>query len=260
MGINPFMKLLRASLVFSLLGLTVAALHAATPDEVIAKARARLGGDAKLAALKSVHYIGTLSTVDKASDGTEKPLSLKIEIIFQKPYRQRIVTTSDTRIETTGLDGYEGWQSIEDPKDPKRKGYSLMNAAQIKRLRANTWENLAFFKGIEDRGGELKDLGMATVDGVSCHKLAFIHEPDIIFYRYFDEATGRLVLSETEAGGTIREEGEKLVDGLHFPEKIITSNQLPDGSTRTVTITFSSVTVNENFDDSLFAVPSLGQP
>ena len=127
----------------------------------------------------------------------------------------------------------------------------------MKRLRANTLENLAFFRGLERQGGRIEDQGPITIDGVVCQKIAFIHAPTIVFTRYFDIATGRLRLTETEAGGSIREEGEISVNGMRFPEKIITLTPIANGKSQTVTITFDKISVNETFPASFFAVPAL---
>ena len=177
-----------ASLVFACLAL--AAVARANEPPIIAKARAFIGSEKVLNELKSVHYVGTLVTADPADPN--KQTRAAMEIIFQKPGQQCIIATSDKMVETTALDGYEGWQRVQDPKDPSKWRQSLLGPDQIKRLRANTWENLAYFRGIEKVGGRLEDLGTAVIEGVTCQKIAFIHSPTIVFYRYFDVATGRL--------------------------------------------------------------------
>ena len=251
---TPF-RLLAA---FALCGLSFLTVHAATDtDQVIARARATVGSESALKALQSLHYAGTLTTTATDEKGAVRPVKVAIEIIFQRPYRQRIVATSENKIEITALDDYEGWQREQDPADSTRWRMTLLTNDQIKRLRANTWENLSFFHGIEQRRGSVKDLGNASVDGKNCRKLAFEHGDGIVFTRYFDDATGRLVLTETENGITIREEDETTVDGIHFPRKIISTNKLTDGTERTVSIEFDKITVNETFADSLFAVPAM---
>jgi len=242
---------------FALCGLSVVAVHAAEADQVIARARATVGSESALKALQSLHYTGTLTTTATDEKGAARPVKVAIEIIFQRPYRQRIVATSENKIEITALDDYEGWQREQDPSDSSRWRMTLLTNDQIKRLRANTWENLSFFNGLEQRRGVVKDLGKATVDGKSCRKLAFEHGDGIVFTRYFDEATGRLVLTETENGITIREEDETVVDGIRFPRKIISTSKLADSTDRTVSIEFDKITVNETFADSLFAVPAM---
>jgi len=231
--------------------LTVFARAAELP--IITKARARLGSEAAIGDLKSIHYVGTLVTTDPADPSKQQRAA--IEIVFQKNDQQRITTTYDQLIETTSLDGYDAWQRKQDPTDPTTWQQTLQGAEQIKRLRANTWETLAFFRGLETRGGRIEDQGVVTIDGVACQKVAFIHAENIIFYRYFDLATGRLTLTETEAGGTLREQGELIAAGLRFPKSLVTTTKNPAGKVQSVTITVEKITVNEVFPATFFAVP-----
>ena len=251
---TPFRLLLALLVVFVS---AAAAQAAASVDEVIARARATVGSEAALKALASLHYPGELTTSATHEKGEPAEVKVAIEIIFQRPYRQRIVATSANKIEITALDDYEGWQREQDPSDSNRWRMTLLSGEQIKRLRANTWENLSFFHGIEQRRGTVNDLGTVTLDGKSCRKLAFEHGDGIVFTRYFDDATGRLLLTETENGIRIREEGEMVVDGLRFPRKIIIISKLDDGSERTVSIIFDKVIVNEPLADSLFTIPTM---
>ncbi|MFA6289554.1 MAG: hypothetical protein WC661_19410 [Opitutaceae bacterium] len=242
----------------SLFALLPLGLRAASDvDAVIAKARAAVGSETALTSLKSVHYAGTLETTGTDEKGRPKTVTVAIEIIFQKPSRQRIVATSADKIEITALDGYDAWQREQDPKDSARWRMTLLSKDQIERLRANAWENLFFYRDIERVGGQVADLGTAEVEGKTCRKLGFDHGAGIIFYRYFDQKTGQLLLTETETGVRIRERDEMAVSGVKFPRKIITESKLPNGKTRTVTIVFDKITVNETFADSLFAVPIL---
>lgn len=233
--------------------LFVASSTGAAEPPIIARARAFIGSEAALNGLKSVHYVGTLVTTDPADPS--KLTRAAMEIIFQKPEQQRIKATSDRMIEITALDGYEGWQRVQDPADATKWRQTLLDTNHIKRLRANTWENLSYFRGIERVGGRLEDQGAATIEGLACRKIAFIHAPNIIFYRYFDAATGRLVFTETEAGGTIREDGEVVVHGIRFPRSVVTSTKNAKGQVVTVTISFEKVTINETFPAKEFGVP-----
>jgi outer membrane lipoprotein-sorting protein len=233
----------------------ILAFARASEPAIIARARAYVGPENALNGIKSVHYTGTLVTADPKEPG--KQASAALDIIFQQPDEQRITATSDKTIDTTALDQYEGWERVTDAKDRTKWRQTLLGTDQIKRLRANTWENLNFFRGIESVGGRIEEQGTATMNGVACQKIAFIHAPSIIFYRYFDVSTGRLVQTETEAGGTIREQGEIMVNGIRFPKSIITTTKGPKGETQTVTITFDKITVNETFPESYFRVPPL---
>ena len=239
------------------LGLACAVLPLAgraAVDDILAKARAYLGPDAALEAVESVRYVGS---IDTGADGKSAP----IEIIFARPVRHRIEVTGDKRIEVTVLDDYEGWQRVQSIEDPSRWQVTLLGRQQIKRMRAITLENLAFFRATQLNHGHIEDLGTAEVDGTSCRKLRFVHDDGIHFTRYFDPSDGRLVLTETADGTSIREEGEIRAGGIRFPQRLINTNQVKDAegaeTTRTVTITFDRILVNEPIDPADFALPAL---
>jgi hypothetical protein len=207
----------------ALIALAAAPLSAQNIEQVIAKARAYLGPEAALSAVKSIHFTGVIQ-----ADATTK---LPVEIVFQKDYQQRITVTGPKVIETTALDGYDAWQKRTNPLNLAQWQVTLLDAVQVKRLRANTWENLNFFSGLERKGGTVQWGGEVVVDGTACIKLVFLHGPDIEFQRFFDQATGRLIKTVTENGAEIREEGEVQVNGIRFPQKVIntSASQLTPG-------------------------------
>ncbi len=250
----PMTSLSHRRFLVAVVALAAATVCAAEPA-IIIKARAYVGSEAALDGLKSVRYSGTLVTTDPAD--LKKQTRASMEIIFQRPEQQRIVATSEQATEVTALDGYDGWQRVTQSADKTQWRQTLLGTDHVRRLRANTWENLSFFRGIERVGGKVEDQGAATIDGVTCQKIAFMHAPQIVFIRYFDVATGRLVLTETETGGTIREVGEIMASGIRFPKSIVTATKNQAGQMQTVTITFDKVEVNQDFPRSMFAVPSL---
>lgn len=231
-------------------------VSAAMADPVTLKqARSFIGDEAALEAVTSLRFEGQLEVMDLGDDAPDGPVTIKI--FFQKPDRQRITATNGTRVETTALDGYDAWQRVSDSADPSVWRVTLLGPEQIKRLRANTFENLTFYRGLEDRGGRVEDLGPAKIDGVDCHKIAFVHGPGIVFTRWFELTSGRLMLTRTESGTDIREEGEIRTGGLRFPKKIITHNSLPDGGKRVIQVTFDQIEVNPTIDPDLFCVPPM---
>ncbi len=236
-----------------------ASLPASTPeaDAVIAKARAWLGGDAALDAITAIHYFGSIEIAETPAAAAPADKT-SVEIIFQKPCQHRLLVTTDKAIDITGLDDYIGWRRVE-PAGGVRAQQSTLNREQIKRIRANAWENLYFWSGIERHGGTILDQGDATIDGIACRKLVMDYGSGIQFVRYFDKATGRLVLTETPPAGTIREEGEIIVSGVRFAKKIVRAAPPgPDGKTRVVTITFDRIALNETFPASTFQLPLPG--
>jgi outer membrane lipoprotein-sorting protein len=231
--------------LFALVVSSVAPLHAQTAEQWIGKARAFLGGNAALDAVRSIHFTGTL----ELANGNKLPA----EIIFQKPYQQKITVQGPIAIETTALDGYDAWQKRTNVQNPSQWQVTLLDAAQVKRLRANTLENLSFYSIGAMAGAVVQVAGEAVVDGVSAVKLTFKHAEDIVFTRYFNKATGQLLKTETENGGEIREEGEMTVSGIRFPKRVL--NKTASGAV--TAITFEQVRVNEVFPPDTFVVPSL---
>lgn len=229
----------------------------AEPPTIVSRARAFLGGSENLEAIRSIHYEGTLTFTEVREGAPTNSSTQEIEIIFQKPCQQRIEARGKERVEVTGLDGYEAWHRVQSTEDPSSWRLTLLPKEQIKRLRANTWQNLAFFKGIEREGGEMRNHGVVDLEGRSAHKLSFVHGDGIVFTRYFDPGTGRLLLTETEQGAEIREDGKIRVAGVRFPRRVMTKVPLPDGGHRLITAEFSRVTVNEAFPPDLFRVPFL---
>ena len=231
---------------------------APTADQIIAQARAYLGGDAALSAVNSIHFSGVVET-DKVTPAGLKTEKVGIDIILQKPYQQRIVVTGSESIETTALDDYTAWQRTQKVGDRYRWKLSVLGPDQIKWLRANTWEDLHFFKGIEERGGTVEVLGSAAADGHPAVKLAFTHDAGIVYTHYFDPETGKLLLSETTHGESIRTETEIMVNGLRFPQRIIqTAKGLDDKGQPAegkLVMTFDKITLNETFPESYFELP-----
>ncbi len=92
--LSPLPRLFAAALA---LGLIPAAALRGEPA-IIAKARAYLGPEAALNAVKSVHYTGTMVAPNAADPA--KPVTAGIDIIFQLPYRQRTVRASGALVDT----------------------------------------------------------------------------------------------------------------------------------------------------------------
>ncbi len=236
---------LRLLLAAALLSAATLPASGQTAEQWIARARARLGSESALQGLTSIRYTGTLEV-----DGTNQR---SLDIVFQKPLKQRITLTGAEIVEVIALDDYDAWQKRLNPKNPTQWQLTLVDAAQTKRLRAQTWDNLNFFSGIEKMRGSVRLDGDSTVDGVACVKLVFTYLPNMVLTRYLDKATARLVRTETETGTEIREEGEIFVKGIRFPRKV--TNREKGG--RVTAMIFDQVVLNEVHATGEFAVPAL---
>jgi outer membrane lipoprotein-sorting protein len=202
---------------------------------IIEKARAFLGPEDALNGVTSVHMKGTMVRENPA-DPTHN-VTADLEIIVEKPYKFR-----------------DGWHRHEEKDAPAKWSQLVAGAGAIRQMRANIWQNLAFYRQIDSSGPTIVDQGSVESHGVVCEKVAFIHDATTSFYRFFDQATGRLVFTTTPSGSEIREEGELHAGGIRFPQRLITTFSGP-GKAQVVTLTFTSVTVNEVFPDSVFATP-----
>lgn len=231
----------------------VTTAHAAEPA-IIAKARAALGTETALNAVKSVRYTGTV--VETPAGDATKSTRAAVEIVAQKPDQQRITRTSDKTVDINGLDGYEGWQRVQEAGNAKNWRQVVLPPEALKRMRAQARENLMFFGGLEAAGGHYEEEGPATVGGIACQKIAFVHGPGIVFHRYFNAETGRLVQTETDDGTVTREEGEMIVNGVRFPKTMTITSKPVNGKSNVSVITFDKITVNETLPPKLFAVPS----
>lgn len=239
------MKVRHLPLLATLLLLLANLVAAAPQDQWIAKARAFVGAEATLDAVHSMHITGTLQN--------ETGATVPVDIICMKPDQRIIKMTFEKFTRQITLDGYDGWMQQRDSANPTNWQLTLMDREQIKHIRADNAETLYFFKGLEQRGGRIEFLGDAKIDGKDTVKIAYIYGPNIVYHRYIEKTTGHQLLVEIEGGGTIREEGEIIVDGLRFSKRII--NRGADGKTNILTI--EKLTLNEVFPKSLFAVPTL---
>jgi hypothetical protein len=251
------------SFVFCLIAASLAGSATGQSNEpaIISKARKYRGSEAVLAAVKSIHLSGR--ALGGNVDNPDKPWVATVDIIFQKPWQESVLIRYSTQIVRTALDGYEGWRQFEDniaggqqEIDPNHASQAVVfSREQVENLRADTWYHLGFFRGIEETGGTITDAGPATIDGIACEKVVFTHSPVVVYTRYFDRSTGRLVYTETGGGARIHESGEVIVGGIRFPKTIVTSQSDRSGKVASSTYTFEKITLNEVFPASYFAVP-----
>lgn len=226
--------------------------HAADLDAVISKARRFVGSERDLGAVRTLSYRGAISV-----DGGEQA-SGTIEMLLAKPCAQLTVRVIGDRKETVGYDGNEGWVRLESVSKPALSKIDIIPLKQLKMLRANVLENLAFYRGLEKQGVKIELRAETTFEGREAVRVAFTHPGDITFIRIFDKEDGRLLLTEGPNGENIREEGETVVAGLRFPKRLVSTSRLPDGGEMTVTIDFSDIQVNESLEPEVFAVPMPG--
>jgi len=235
-------------------GALLACAAARAEPAVVGLARAYLGPDSTLDAITSIHLVGNLERVDP--DHADKgPIRGTIDLVFAKPLRQRQVVRLHDATETTVLDGYDAWDLLQDNADPSKHVLTWMGAADIKAIRASTWENLYFYRPSRNEVA-VEDKGPATVGGIACERVDFVHGPAIVFERYFDRDTGCLV-STLRGPETLRESGEIRAGGIRFPKTVVSVQKTASGKDLVSTVNFDSVVLNEPVGPDLFVAPSL---
>jgi hypothetical protein len=241
-----FVALFVAVPLFALVG------HAASVDDVITQARRYIGKERDLAAVRTLHYRGTITVAGPIqASGT-------LEMLLQQPNFQKTIRVLGDKRETVGLDDTEGWVRAESVAKPALGRTDMVPPAQLRLLRASAVENLSFYRGLEKFGGRTEGRGETTFEGKAAVRVAFIHPGEVTFVRTFDKATGRLLVTQGPGGEEIREEGELVVANLRFPQRLISTAKNAEGGEFVVTIVFEEVRVNESFPPDTFAVPMPG--
>lgn len=218
-------------------------------DATIAKARAHLGEENQLKAVKTIHFVGSFEAPQTGATG-------QIEILLKKPFMQSKVVVSDNVVETTAINDYEGWQRVFNQENPNTTSFAIMSAPDLKRMRASTVENLYFYTGYTKMRGKVIDKGVVSKDGRQTHLLRFSYGPNLYYDRYIDVETGELITSIDNYGLEYKEVGEIRVEGILFPEKVVT---LFEGEIIN-TVSFEEVKVNEEIPDEIFGMPDLAPP
>lgn len=243
------LSLRRILALFALVSVLLPLAHAAAADAVIDQARRYVGKDRDLDGVRSLHYRCRL----EVSGAMEA--SGTLEILLQKPCLQKTIRVIGDRREIVGLDDTEAWMRVESVAKPALSRTDVLPVAQLRLLRANALENLAFYRGLEKFGGSVELRGETTHEGRAATKVAFLHPGGIVFLRTFDKADGRLLVTEGPGGELIREEGEKLVGGIRFPERLVSTGKTQDGAPVVVSIVFEEIVVNAPVAADAFALP-----
>ncbi|WOO43513.1 hypothetical protein [Rubellicoccus peritrichatus] len=229
-------------------------LQAETVDQVIEQARAYLGSEKALKSVNTIQYKGRV--ID--ADGTE---SGKIFLQFKRPNLQRLELDSASNVETTGVNGFEGWRERIDKENPMRSGVMVLPPTQVQYLIANARENLNFFDGPKTTpGGKIELEGSEKIRGKDGWKVLFQYPGGLTYTRFFDKKTGALIATESGTPNqdaatlpTMVEDGAMEVSGIKFPKEVKTYN----GDELVRSVVFDEIKVNDPIDDSIFDFPAI---
>ena len=217
-------------------------------DQIIAKARDYLGGDTQLRAVETIQFQGTFTTHEGEGKG-------EILIYLKKPFKQRldVIRAHDGIVETTAINDIDGWGRRANEKDADDWTIRILGMGELKRMRANTFDNLNFYSGIEQLGGSIINRGIVKKDGKNAYLLHFKYDKTIHYKRYFEVTTGKLLATVNDKGIEIKDIDEFIVDGIRFPREQI---RIENGKMKD-TLTFTKIVINAPLDDKIFELPSL---
>ncbi|MDR3228274.1 MAG: hypothetical protein LBT53_02505, partial [Puniceicoccales bacterium] len=204
---------------------SVVSAQAVTADEVITKARARVGTEAALKAVKSLSFEATYIEADGKKSYFQKD--------YKAPCKRREYRLFGD-YSTERISAYNGLEGFEKTVQPNRQQGLRSFSPEEKNLYADLYElDMGFFaappRGSVTYSGEqyLKDLAKYT------YTLDYKFAGGLHAKRYFDRSTYALLRQEIYREGTAEDkrlvqtdEGEIIVDGIRFPQK---STQAADG-------------------------------
>lgn len=212
-------------------------------------ARSYLGDSDKLDAIDCIRYKGSLlySTGDLGT----------IEMVYQKPMRQKMTAIVNTRKEVSVLDGSEGWTTFERVGDSLPLGMEIFDPIRILIMQSAVREAFGFYKNPSVRNGAIFYDGKESVKGRECVILTYEHGDGIAYRRFIDAETGQLRKMLDSKGVEYYEEGEIVVDGIRFPKKMVSTFSTALGG-QTMEFAYTSIKLNEKLPDSEFVMPLPG--
>jgi len=242
--------MLRKTIMLLALGLLLAPIaHAQSVDDILAKHYEACGGLAKMKAVTSTRYTGTMTM----GPGMEAPLTIE----KKRPGMQR---TEFTIQGMTGIQAFDGSRT-----------WSVMPFMGKKDPEAASEEDSKHEKDDADFDGPLVDwkakghtvelVGKEPVEGAEAYKLKITKKNGDIEYYYLDAETYLLVKNEGKVkrrGTEVEGEGTwsdyKDVDGYMMP---FTMEQGIKGTPQKQRMTFSKIELNVPLEDSRFAMPAV---
>lgn len=215
-------------------------------QSTIKLARSYLGDSNKLDSISSIHYKGSL-LYSSGDLGT-------IEMVYQKPMKQRMVAVIGDRKEVSVLNNSEGWTTFERVIDSVPLSMEIFDPIRILIMQASVREAFGFFKKPNTRNGEITYEGRESVKGHECIVLTYHHGDGIAFRRFIDAETGQVRRTLDSKGVEYSEEGEILVEGIRFPKKMVSTFSTAIGS-QTMEFAYSSIKLNQKLPESDFIMP-----
>ncbi len=217
-------------------------------EQIIAKNLEARGGKDKILAMTSAVITGKVHM----PNGMEAPLMWK----WKSPNKLRSEVTIQGMTLVQAYDGKKAWMIA--PFTGKTDAEE-MPAEQAKRMEEQADFQGPFIDG-EAKGYKIELVGKETIEGTEAYKIKVTNKFDEVTYQYLD--TEYFLTFKEEGKRTMR--GQELefessvgdykeIDGLVFP---FSFESKVKGSEQGQSITFDTIKLNVEVDDSEFAMPA----
>lgn len=229
-------------------GLTGAAVHAQTADEIINKHLAARGGKDKIKAVQSERLTGKMVM----GQGMEAPFTLEMA----RPNKLRMEFTIQGMTGVQAFDGTGGWSVMPfmGKKDPE-----TMSADEAKQVQEQA-DIDGMLVDYKEKGHQVEYVGKEDVEGTPAHKLKVTKKNGDVVNVYIDAES----YMEIKEAGKVKVRGQEMesettfgdfkpVDGLIFP---FSMEQKAKGAPGGMTMTISKVEVNPKLESSRFVMPA----
>lgn len=229
-------------------GLTGAALHAQTADDIINKHLQARGGKDKIKAVQSERMTGKMTM----GQGMEAPVIMELS----RPNKLRMEFTIQGMTGVQAYDGKAGWSVMPfmGKTDPE-----AMSADEIKQT-----EDQADIDGplvdYKEKGHQVELIGKEDVEGTPAYKLKVTKKNGDIVNLFVDadqymliKESGKVTIRGQEIESETTFGDFKPVDGVIYPFSIESKAK---GAPAGMAITVSKIEVNPTLDASRFAMPA----
>jgi outer membrane lipoprotein-sorting protein len=265
--------------LFSLVCFSVSAVVASaapSAEEIISKARAKLGAEVDLSGVKKLTIVGKGTVVRE--DTKDEKNEFVVQFDYMEPGKRREYTlanntTVERIIASNGLEGFEKYVNLNG--QPQQQRISPLSSASVKHNLDLYYADTGFYS--TPPNGKVTYEGIQTVRNKTCHTLQYRYGNGTIFKRYFDTQTfvciaadqyqekdpanyrrqvdeGEFLASTKETDSKTGKTTEKpsRPGGILFPKTSIIYDK--DGK-EISRVEYTDVSVNGIIPDSVFAYP-----
>lgn len=211
---------------------------------IIERARATVGSPEALDNVVTLRMVGSLESANRAMPDAG------IVILARKPDSQRLEIRVDDLVETIIMDGRSGCM-VRSNVSVGASQMRRLSGTEIDRIRYATRQLFKFYRPDLDRGETVTYRGVKGLRGRQVHRLVYRYPDGYKTIRYFCVEDDELVGYKSENGVESYHVGEKVVDGIRYPERI----EYFVGEMKLHFIVFKEIEVNHPLPKGIFRIP-----